>query len=174
MRYCVYKENTVTHGGPYITEVLIFMKDIYMRKNENRLQEIEHGAADRHILFVYGSLMKGRYNHDAYMGRAVYLGRASIRGFALYDLGYFPGILHDSRDSRVYGELYEVSGEDFERICQLEGNGFLYQCESVPAGTEDSFDEVMAETFVYLGKAEEDKRIQENDHPWGCSRMFRS
>ena len=142
------------------------MKDSFKRKNENSLQESEIGADDRHILFVYGSLMKGRYNHDAYMGRAVYLGRASIRGFALYDLGYFPGILHDSRDSRVYGELYEVSAEDFERICQLEGNGFLYQCERVPALTEDSFDEIMAETFVYLGKAEEDKRIPENDQPW--------
>ena len=147
------------------------MKDSFKRKNENSLQESEIGADDRHILFVYGSLMKGRYNHEAYMGRAVYLGRASIRGFALYDLGYFPGILHDSLDSRVYGELYEVSGEDFERICQLEGNGFLYQCESVTARTAESLtaeslEEIMAETFVYLGKAEEDKRIPENDQPW--------
>ena len=101
------------------------MKDSFKRKNENSLWESEVGADDRHILFVYGSLMKGRYNHDAYMGRAVYLGRASIRGFALYDLGYFPGILHDSHDGRVYGELYEVNEEDYERICRLEGNGFL-------------------------------------------------
>ena len=147
------------------------MKDNFNRNKEITSQIIENSADNRHILFVYGSLMKGRYNHDTYMGRAVYLGRASIRGFALYDLGYFPGILHDSLDSRVYGELYEVSGEDFERICQLEGNGFLYQCESVTARTAESLtaespEEIMAETFVYLGKAEEDKRIPENDQPW--------
>ena len=131
-----------------------------------KIVELENGADERHILFVYGSLMKDRYNHDAYMGRAVYLGRASIRGFALYDLGYYPGILHDSGDRWVYGELYEVSDKDFERICQLEGNGFLYQCENVAARSEYSLDEVMAETFVYLGSVEEDRRIIESDQPW--------
>ena len=132
--------------------------------------ELENGADERHILFVYGSLMKDRYNHDAYMGRAVYLGRASIRGFALYDLGYYPGILHDSGDRWVYGELYEVSDKDFERICRLEGNGVLYQCESVAARSAYSRDEVMAETFVYLGSVEEDRRIMESDQPWGAEK----
>ena len=85
---------------------------------------------------------------------------------ALYDLGYYPGILHDSGESRVSGELYEVSGEDFERICQLEGNGFLYQCEIVAARSAYSLDVVMAETFVYLGNVVEDRRIIESDQPW--------
>jgi gamma-glutamylcyclotransferase (GGCT)/AIG2-like uncharacterized protein YtfP len=98
------------------------MKNNVNRNKEISSQIIENRTDGRHILFVYGSLMKDRYNHDAYMGRAVYLGRASIREFALYDLGCYPGILHDSADSLVFGELYEVSGEDFERICRLEGN----------------------------------------------------
>jgi gamma-glutamylcyclotransferase (GGCT)/AIG2-like uncharacterized protein YtfP len=71
-----------------------------------------------------------------------------------------------SADSLVFGELYEVSGEDFERICRLEGNGFLYRCESVAARSEYSLDEVIAETFVYLGSVEEDRRIIESDQPW--------
>ncbi len=56
--------------------------------------------------------------------------------------------------------------EDFERICRLEGNGFLYQYENVTARSADSRDEVMAETFVYLGSVEEDMRIKESDQPW--------
>lgn len=65
--------------------------------------------------------MKNRYNHGAYTGRAVYLGRASIQGYALYDLGYYPGNLHDSGTGWVFGELNEVSSEGFERFCRLEG-----------------------------------------------------
>ena len=135
------------------------MKNKVNRNNEISSKKIENRTDDGHILLVYGSLMKDQYNHDAYMGRALYLGRASVQGFALYDLGFYPGILHDSGDSRVFGELYEVSEEDFERICRLEGNGFLYQCESVTARMEESPEAIIAETFVYLGTVEETKRI---------------
>ena len=71
-------------------------------------------------------------------------------------------IIHEGTGGYFFVRIWA----DFERICQLEGNGFFYQCERVPARIEDSFDEVMAETFVYLGKAEEEKRIPENDQPW--------
>ena len=62
------------------------------------------------------------------------------------------------------------SDKDFERICRLEGNGFLYQCESVAARSAYSRDEVMAETFVYLGSVKEDMRIKESDQPWGVEK----
>ena len=83
----------------------------------------------------------------------------------------FPGILHDSDDSRVIGELYEVSEEDFEMICLLEGNGSLYQCESVKAITADSSEEIVAEIFVYLGNVKEEWRIPENDQPWRAEQV---
>lgn len=105
-----------------------------------------------HILFVYGSLMTGEYNHDYYLADACCLGQASIFGFALYNLGSFPGIKHTEEPFRVCGELYEVNQSDFDRICMLEGNGYLYQCEPVIAVLEDSGESVAAEVFVYLGK----------------------
>ena len=105
-----------------------------------------------HILFVYGSLMTGEYNHDYYLADACCLGQASIFGFALYNLGSFPGIKHTEELFRVCGELYEVNQSDFDRICMLEGNGYLYQCEPVIAVLEDSGESVAAEVFVYLGK----------------------
>ena len=158
-------ERAVRSEGDYLARIENTWENNHLEEYR-KIVELENGADEKHILFVYGSLMKDRYNHDAYMGRAVYLGRASIREFALYDLGCYPGILHDSADSLVFGELYEVSGEDFERICRLEGNGFLYRCESVAARSEYSLDEVIAETFVYLGSVEEDRRIIESDQPW--------
>ena len=72
-----------------------------------------------HILFVYGSLMTGEYNHDYYLADACCLGQASIFGFALYNLGSFPGIKHTEEPFRVCGELYEVNQSDFDRICML-------------------------------------------------------
>lgn len=104
-----------------------------------------------HTLFVYGSLMTGEYNHDYYLADAVYLGEASIFGFGLYNLGSFPGIKHTPEPYRIIGELYEVNQRDFDRVCILESNGYMYQCEPVSAVLEDSGERIAAEVFVYLG-----------------------
>lgn len=71
----------------------------------------------KHTVFVYGSLMKGEYNHDAYLSDADCLGEAFITGYALYDLGHYPGIKHTDGPCKVCGELYKVSEEAFDRIC---------------------------------------------------------
>ena len=131
-----------------------------------RIVELENGTAERKTLFVYGSLMKGRYNHNGYMEKAVFLGKGYIEDFSLYDLGYYPGILHNGGQGKVLGELYEVSVEDYERICRLEGNGHLYQSEAVTAHFEGYGDTVLAEVFVYLGNVDEAKRIPVKKQPW--------
>ena len=41
---------------------------------------------EAHILFVYGSLMTGEYNHDYYLTDACCLGQASIFGFGHYSV----------------------------------------------------------------------------------------
>ena len=41
------------------------------------------------ILFVYGSLMKDR-SRSKYMKNAEYIGKATVKGFAIYDLVFFP------------------------------------------------------------------------------------
>ena len=137
------------------------MKYNIKRINENSIREfnaqtgrqedaLENEGAERHILFVYGSLMKGEYNHDAYMKNALFLGNASIDHFSLYDLGSYPGIRHSRRREKVLGELYEVDQDAYEAICRLEGNGFLYQSEPVTAEIMDGRGHMEAETFVYL------------------------
>ncbi|HHT70463.1 MAG: gamma-glutamylcyclotransferase family protein [bacterium] len=43
-------------------------------------------------VFVYGTLMKDRSNHDRYLKEQKYLGQAVLPGYALFHLGIFPGI----------------------------------------------------------------------------------
>ena len=119
-----------------------------------------------HILFVYGSLMTGEYNHDHYLADAGYIGQASISGFGLYNLGSFPGIKHTEETYRVCGELYEVNQRDFDRICVLEGNGYLYRCEPVSAVMEDSGERIAAEVFVYLGKINKNELFPGDVQNW--------
>lgn len=71
-------------------------------------------------LFVYGTLKRGHSNHALLRG-ATYIGEARIRGYSLYRLGGFPGIVvnYENCDAPVYGEVYEV--DDFQDLDALEG-----------------------------------------------------
>lgn len=171
----------------------IFDEEDYLRRVEknregNYLKEygriLEAELAGRHRLFVYGSLMKGQYNHTAFLSDAEYLGKASIRGFGLYDLGSYPGIKYAEDVFSVTGELYAVDEDTYEEVCSLEGNGFLYQNETTAAFFEKkkesireksarnyrnpgfSVDWIPAEVFVYLGMVDESMRVPGTVQSW--------
>ncbi len=59
-----------------------------------------------HLLFVYGTLMRGLALHHLLDGQAEFVGAASIRG-RLVDLDGYPGALAD-RTGRIRGELYRL------------------------------------------------------------------
>lgn len=153
----------------------VFDAEGYLRRIENswehdhleeyrRILTMEN--AGRHTLFVYGSLMRGGYNHPEFMADADYLGSATITGFDLYDLGYYPGIRHAKEEHIVRGELYDISDAEFDDICYLEGNGSLYQCETVPAALGSRADWIPAEVFVYLGSTDEKRKIPGKEQSW--------
>lgn len=153
----------------------VFDEEGYLRRIENswecnhleeyrRILAMEN--AGRHTLFVYGSLMRGGYNHPGFMADAAYLGSATITGFDLYNLGYYPGIKHTKEQHVVRGELYDVSDAEFDTICNLEGNGSLYQCETVPAALGSRMDWIPAEVFVYLGSTDEKRKISGKEQSW--------
>lgn len=106
-------------------------------------------------VFVYGTLMKkGSASH--YMRDADFLGEASLPGYAMYDLGWYPGIL-PAKDSTVHGEVYLVSGEMLQSMDHYEGEGFLYIRQSVPVVGADGYEE--AQAYVYLRPVDEAQRI---------------
>lgn len=103
--------------------------------------------ADNIFLFTYGTLMKDRRAHSL-MASSEYIGQGRIRGFAIYDLGAYPGI-RPCPGGIVTGELYRVdSGEDFQKIRQYEGDGELYVQTRTPVEL-DSGETVTAVTFVW-------------------------
>lgn len=72
------------------------------------------------ILFVYGSLRKGQYNHIRYeidMRRLVFLGMGKTKPeFTLVDFGPYPG-LYAGGSTAVVGELYELDAEHHMAKC---------------------------------------------------------
>ena len=72
-------------------------------------------------LFVYGTLKKGFGNHR-YLEKSTLLDNCCWTHGVLVDLGHFPGMLEDpTKDSKVYGELYEIDEDTLARCDLLEG-----------------------------------------------------
>lgn len=90
-------------------------------------------VADSTLLFVYGSLKRGR-RHHAELGGARFVRVArTLREYRLLDLGAYPALTSGSRS--IEGELFEVTeallveldrfeGDDYERgAVRLEAGG---------------------------------------------------
>ena len=79
-------------------------------------------------IFVYGTLMRGESNHSLlneeyseYIGSAI-----TARGFELYDLGGFPGMVIGG-NGEVIGEVYDICAFTRSRLDQLEGHPQFYK-----------------------------------------------
>lgn len=79
-------------------------------------------AADRALVFVYGTLKSGGSNHAQIAGQ-LRLGPArTAPGFTLYSLGEYPGLVADPADtSGVSGELWSVDSAALAALDAFEG-----------------------------------------------------
>ena len=108
--------------------------------------------ADSTLLFVYGSLKRGR-RHHAELGGACFVGVArTAPEYRLLDLGEYPALAAGGR--ALEGELYEVThallveldrfeGDGYERAAvRLEGGGvaLAYFATSAVVGRAPEFD----------------------------------
>ena len=87
----------------------------------------------RTLLFVYGTLKRGCSNHH-YLAGQTFVGDARTPpGFALYDLGGYPGIAVKPDDcDGVVGEVWSVDDAALERLDHFEGvHEGLYRREPV-------------------------------------------
>lgn len=75
----------------------------------------------KRLCAVYGSLKKGRSNHDMFLGRAKLMGK-TITGprYTMYSLGGFPGVV-ERGETPIHLEVYEVTEEEDSHIEGLEG-----------------------------------------------------
>lgn len=87
-------------------------------------------------LFVYGTLRQGERNYF-YLKDAIRISKQCWIDGSLYDTGNgYPVILKDKSADQVYGELYDVTAEQLNKIDQLEGyaetdTDNLYERENV-------------------------------------------
>ena len=91
----------------------------YLKEATEVIQKMKVKDEDTFI-FVYGTLLRGNHNHDYYLGGSRYLGQGELSGYALYDLGGYPGVKQKAGDA-VKGEVYAIDAETLAKINQLEG-----------------------------------------------------
>ena len=114
-------------------------------------------------VFVYGTLMQGQSAH-AYMDGSTFAGKAILRGFAIYNLGWYPGIVPTEKEA-VFGELYYISKSRLPEMDRYEGVGSLYERKTVPVETR--YGKTDANAYIYLkelpSKPIEDGRWESRD-----------
>ena len=125
---------------------------------EAEIRDVNEYFSTRKV-FVYGTLMKGEANHG-YLENSICLGKATVKGYDMYDVGWYPAITPG--DNLIIGELYCLPLSDIASIDMLEGEGSLYakKCETV---TCDDGNETLAYVYVYLGDVSNLKKIS----AWG-------
>lgn len=86
-----------------------------------------------HRVFVYGTLKRGQYFHDRYLGgdKSTYVGPAlASLDFSMYVDG-LPHLVREPTDKHVKGELYEVDEEVLMSLDDLEGHPIVYRREII-------------------------------------------
>jgi gamma-glutamylcyclotransferase (GGCT)/AIG2-like uncharacterized protein YtfP len=120
-------------------------------------------------VFVYGTLLSGCYNHGCLWGQQC-LGAGSITGFALYNLGGYPGTI-PALEEEVLGEVYEVDENTLVRLDRLEGNGWLYNRRSVEAVVKGMT--LDAGVYVWNGAVNPRDKIAISFQPWNEKYIMR-
>jgi gamma-glutamylcyclotransferase (GGCT)/AIG2-like uncharacterized protein YtfP len=100
------------------------------------MQKTRRRQGRRHVVFVYGTLMKGFPNHF-FLRQAVFAGTGStVERYALY-VDEFPGVYPGEDVGPVRGEVYEVDDALLARLDILEDHPDLYRREEIDVLLDD-------------------------------------
>lgn len=90
---------------------------------------------NQHVVFVYGTLLRGEHNNDA-LRTATFLteARTKSRFYAMADFGAYPAVFSPGigEMGQVIGELFSVDGDTLCLLDELEGHPNFYRRELVP------------------------------------------
>ena len=76
------------------------------------------------LLFVYGTLQRGRVNHGQLAGQRFVGPARTVPGFRLHDLGGYPGLVSFAAAATgVSGEVWAVDAAALARLDAFEGVG---------------------------------------------------
>ena len=130
---------------------------------QDYLKLMSEKKPQKDYLFVYGTLMSTNRSNRAYLDDAEYLGKFTLNGYELYDLGSYPGIVEGN--DKVKGELYAVSIDKLDDIDRYEGEGFLYTRKMVQILGEGN-EKLNAYTYVYNKPVTGSMKINYENQPW--------
>jgi gamma-glutamylaminecyclotransferase len=106
------------------------------------------------LLFVYGTLKRGFHNHKRLSSARFVESLQTIAGYQLYNYNGAPIMIFSGGESRVTGELYEVTRSVLEKIDEREGHPTMYRRETIIV--RDSRE---AQAYIWRGDLQGAKRI---------------
>jgi gamma-glutamylcyclotransferase (GGCT)/AIG2-like uncharacterized protein YtfP len=87
----------------------------------------------RIVLFVYGTLRRGKSNHDE-LGSSIFLRSArTARRYAVRRFGDFPALFPGGEE--VPGELFDVDADLLSRLDVFEGSAYVRRSVELADGT---------------------------------------
>ena len=92
---------------------------------------------NKHLVFIYGSLRRGNaQSMSVRFSKSKFITDAKVTG-SLYDLGPYPGLLHNESNSLVIGEVYEVDDELLNKLDDFEESShYLRKQVEISLGTD--------------------------------------
>lgn len=92
---------------------------------------------NKHLVFVYGTLRRGGAGAMSIrFPDSTFIAEATVSG-SLYDLGAYPGLLHNESNSLVIGEVYEVDDELLKKLDDFEASSnYLRKQVEVSLGSD--------------------------------------
>lgn len=116
-------------------------------------------------VLVYGSLMKGYWNHDKYLRDnylVEYVGEGILKEYEMYQVSSFPGIVQED-GAYVVGEVYKIEEEVLNSLDALEGEGFMYKRVKENILLTDGS---VIKAYVYKWILSYDIKTRVHEKPW--------
>jgi gamma-glutamylcyclotransferase (GGCT)/AIG2-like uncharacterized protein YtfP len=110
-------------------------------------------------IFVYGTLRKGECRHYL-LEDSQFIGYAKAKGFLLYNIGAFPGMVEGSGE--VVGEVYEIHESLLEKLDWVEGVPDLF-CRELIEVTLENGQTISAYAYIYNRKIDNKLLIPSGD-----------
>lgn len=88
-------------------------------------EEMNGQTLNKRRLFVYGTLRKGGVAADYLQEQRLLQQNLQLKGFAMYDAGWYPFVVAAGPDSLVIGDVYEVEESLMPALDAYEGEGYV-------------------------------------------------
>lgn len=150
-------------GEDYSVQYRSIIQSVYPHEYLKLEQRIEVDKEEVNV-FVYGTLMKSNRKGMTYLKDARCLGEATLKGYELYDLGNFPGIVQG--DDKVKGEAYTITVDKLPELDRYEGEGSLYKRKLVEVYSEGSKDKINCYVYVYNRSTSGRPKVEYKHQPW--------